>query len=72
MDPAHDITQVARKGRYLLPAFPAATQTLRPGTAMHVSIQREMAAVPSWAWPFVPRLMLIEMGILSSSATASR
>ena len=53
------------------PAFPAATHTHLP-PRQRASIQRETGLESSCACPFVPRLMLIEIGNPSSSATASR
>ena len=44
VDAAHDVAEVARMGRGApAPAFPAATETHRPGTAIAESIQRLMA-----------------------------
>ena len=54
------------------PALPAATQTALPGADSRASIHRQTPLEPSWAPPFVPRLMLIEMGFFSRSATVSR
>jgi hypothetical protein len=49
------------------PALPAATVTARPAVVSAASIQRVTAALPSCAWPFVPRLMLIEIGLVPAN-----
>ena len=69
MDAPHDVAKVVRAIAASCPALPAATETDRPGSASGVDPARD-SLLESWAWPFVPRLILMEIG--RSSALPDR